>query len=90
MTALLNQVLGIYILTIHKKELEINGDFPPKSVKKTVSGSGNSTKLELSESVKNYVNLPEGFEFTNFDESDSVAVALTYLIKEGLIQAPVI
>lgn len=87
-TFLLNQSLGVCLLTLFKNELEISGDYPPKTIKATVSGSGNSSKLELQQSLFDYFSLSEGFEFANFDESDSVAVVLTYLIKQKMIQTP--
>jgi crossover junction endodeoxyribonuclease RuvC len=88
-TFLLNQALGVCLLTLYKNELEISGDYAPKSIKAVVSGSGNSTKEELQQSLSKYLNLSEGFEFANYDESDAVSVVLTYLIKQKIIQAPI-
>jgi Holliday junction resolvasome RuvABC endonuclease subunit len=53
-----------------------------KIVKETIY-KGNATKEQVQKIIKNnYVDV----EFANEDESDSFAVALTYLIKEGLIE----
>jgi Holliday junction resolvasome RuvABC endonuclease subunit len=56
--------------------------YPPKTVKEIIY-KGTATKAEVQRVIKNnFINV----EFANEDESDSFAVALTYLIKEGLIE----
>ena len=83
------KALGVCLLTLYQNQLEISGDYAPKSIKAVVSGSGNSTKEELQQSLSKYLSLSEGFEFANYDESDAVSVVLTYLIKEKMLEAPI-
>lgn len=56
--------------------------YPPKTVKATIY-KGDATKAQVQKIIKNnFIDV----EFANEDESDSFAVALTYLIKENLIE----
>ena len=56
--------------------------YPPSTVKKTVAGKGTSKKEEVQRSVLDrYPDLV----FANNDESDAVAVGLTYFIKNNII-----
>jgi Holliday junction resolvasome RuvABC endonuclease subunit len=55
--------------------------YPPKTVKEAIY-KGNASKQQVQHIIKNnFVDV----EFANEDESDSFAVALTYLIKNNLI-----
>lgn len=56
--------------------------YPPKSVKEAIY-KGTATKQQLQRVILN--NYPD-LEFNNEDESDSFAVALTYLLKNNLIE----
>jgi crossover junction endodeoxyribonuclease RuvC len=58
-------------------------DFTPSSVKKEIGGSGKATKKQVEEGVLRYF---PGAKFQGDDESDAVAVILTYLIREKLIE----
>jgi crossover junction endodeoxyribonuclease RuvC len=53
-------------------------------VKKQVVGKGKAEKEEVAEAVRKLTGY-EG-EFATFDESDAVAVALAYLLLEGMIE----
>jgi len=56
--------------------------FPPKTVKEAILG-GNATKKQVQEEIKKrYPDLV----FKNDDESDSVAVGITYFIKTGKLE----
>lgn len=56
--------------------------YPPKTVKEAIY-KGDATKAQVQKVIKNnFVDV----EFANDDESDSFAVALTYLIKNSLIE----
>jgi Holliday junction resolvasome RuvABC endonuclease subunit len=55
--------------------------YPPKSVKEAIY-KGTATKPQLAKIIKN--NYPH-LDFQNEDESDSCAVAITYLLKNELI-----
>ena len=55
--------------------------YPPKTIKEAIY-KGNATKPQVQQIIKNnFVDI----EFANEDESDSFAIALTYLIKNELI-----
>lgn len=56
--------------------------YPPKTVKEAIL-HGTATKAQLQTSIQTKY---ETLVFANEDESDSFAVALTYLIKEGIIE----
>ncbi|UNY48892.1 hypothetical protein P9294_gp177 [Bacillus phage FADO] len=56
--------------------------YPPKTVKEAIY-KGDATKAQVQKIIRNnFVYI----EFENEDESDSFAVALTYLIKNDLIK----
>lgn len=54
----------------------------PVTVKKLITGSGKADKLEVQQALENYVGKRE---YTVDDESDSVAVALAFLIQNNLM-----
>jgi Holliday junction resolvasome RuvABC endonuclease subunit len=57
--------------------------YPATTVKKEVTGKGNSKKFEVEATIiKNFPNA----RFKNLDESDSFAVGLTYFYKEGILK----
>jgi Holliday junction resolvasome RuvABC endonuclease subunit len=56
--------------------------YPPKTVKEAIL-KGDATKAQLQKAINVKYN---DITFANEDESDSFAVCLTYLIKEGLIE----
>lgn len=62
-------------------------EIPPTSVKSLIAGYGKASKEEVEEGVREL--LPEDqkdFVFATDDESDAVAVALTYAIKKGWLK----
>lgn len=58
----------------------------PQTVKKIITGSGRADKNEVQESLKNFVVNIESFTFNNYDESDAVAVAVSYGLQMEEIQ----
>lgn len=56
--------------------------YPPKTVKEAIL-KGDATKAQLQKAINVKYN---DITFANEDESDSFAVCLTYLIKEGFIE----
>lgn len=60
-------------------------DIAVKSIKKHVAGSGNASKDQVAQSLERFVG-PQ--KYLTDDESDAVAVGLTFLIKEGYIDDP--
>lgn len=53
------------------------------AVKKAVVGKGKAEKHEVAEAVRQHTGYTG--EFATDDESDAVAIALAYLIREGMI-----
>lgn len=58
----------------------------PQAVKKIITGSGRADKNEVQKSLKNFVINIDKFEFNNYDESDAVAVAVSYGLQMEEIQ----
>ena len=58
-------------------------EYPPITIKKEVGGHGKASKDEVAEGVLEYLSEP--IVFATDDESDAVAVALCYFIKEQLL-----
>lgn len=87
-TSLLNQVLGVCVLTVHKNGLEVSGSYPPKTVKKQITGNGNASKEEVQIEVRKVLKLSNDFVFANMDESDACATALSHLYKTKIIPNP--
>lgn len=78
-TQVIYRVHGVCNLIFHDCEQIY---YPPKTVKEAILG-GNATKKQVEESIKRkYPDLI----FSNNDESDSVAVGLTYFIKTGKLE----
>ena len=65
---------------------EVNEHLTPSNVKKTVTGNGAAKKPEVAADVRKILNLGEDYEFDSDDHSDAAAIALAYLIREGLIK----
>ena len=75
-TQVIYRVHGVCNLIFHDVEQIY---YPPKTVKEAILG-GNATKKQVQEEIKKrYPDLV----FKNDDESDSVAVGITYFIKTG-------
>lgn len=55
--------------------------YTPKAIKATIY-DGTADKEEIANIVEKRTNA----EFSNFDESDACSIALTYAIKEGIIE----
>jgi crossover junction endodeoxyribonuclease RuvC len=65
---------------------EVNEHLTPSNVKKTVTGNGSAKKPEVAESVRKLLGLPAEHKFDSDDHSDAAAIALAYLIREGMIK----
>jgi crossover junction endodeoxyribonuclease RuvC len=65
---------------------EVTEHLTPSNVKKTVTGNGNAKKPEVAESARILLGLGDDYKFENDDCSDAAAIALAYLIREGLIK----
>jgi crossover junction endodeoxyribonuclease RuvC len=65
---------------------EVGEHLTPSNVKKVVTGNGTAKKPEVAEAVRNILALDEDYKFDTDDCSDACAIALAYLIREGLIK----
>lgn len=86
-TQLLFRVIGaLDLVAINNANMEIV-EIPPKEIKLTMTGSGTADKTLVATSLSYYVG--ERHYITD-DESDAVAVALTYAINNGLIKTKLV
>jgi len=65
--------------------LRVNAEINASTVKKTIGGHGKADKAEVAAGVRRILGLSDDFIFATDDESDAVAIGLTYLIEKGLI-----
>lgn len=65
-------------------EIKVDNEFSPSAVKKAATGNGKADKTEVEAGVRKRLRLADDFTFKTDDESDAVAVALAYLLKEGV------
>lgn len=65
---------------------EIDAEPTPTEVKKVVGGHGKADKAEVEAGVRKLLGLAEDYVFRTDDESDAVAIGLTYLIKKNIIK----
>lgn len=78
--AAVDMALGKYGYIIDEKEHEIVAS----QIKSAVAGKGGASKDEVADGVRRI--LGEDIAFKNDDESDAVAVGLTWAIRENLIK----
>lgn len=57
-------------------------ELPPAVIKRRIAGTGAATKEQIARLVALRLGLPDGHQFTTFDESDALAVALCGLDLE--------
>ncbi|APP15617.1 hypothetical protein BS467_07660 [Bacillus altitudinis] len=67
---------------------KVDEEIPPTTVKRDVTGKGSATKDEVEAGVRRILALPDDFTFRTDDESDAVAIGLSYLVREGVIEKP--
>lgn len=65
---------------------DVDVHMTPSNVKKIVTGNGSAKKPQVAESVRAILGLPEDYKFKSDDHSDACAIALAYIIREGLIK----
>lgn len=86
-TQLLFRVVGaLDLVAINNANKEIE-EIPPKEVKLVMTGSGTADKTLVATALSYYVGERH---YVTDDESDAVAVALTYAIKNGLIDTKLV
>ena len=76
------RVAGVIDVALWKIKRTVFYDFMPSSIKLTMTGNGRAGKNVVAEALTKYVG-PQ--EYETDDESDAVAVGITYLIREGYI-----
>ena len=75
----LGELGGLFKLYLHehKKSFDV---IAPTSVKKKVTGKGRASKEEVQEGVLDFIVNNEAIVWNNFDESDAVAVGISYAL----------
>src|SRR5690606_27338213 len=76
--AAIDMALGKYGYTIDEKD-----EIVASAIKKATAGKGGASKEEVADGVRKSIG--KDSEFKSDDESAAVAVALTWVIPEGLI-----
>lgn len=76
------EVVGIMTLLAHRKG-KVFDEISPKTVKKMIGGDGRATKQQVADGLTHYVGL---LPFACDDESDAVALGLTWLMQHGTLQ----
>jgi crossover junction endodeoxyribonuclease RuvC len=79
-TVTLGQARGMVLLAAAKAKTEI-AEFPPATVKKSVSGAGGAGKGQVAYMVQRLLRLKDPPKPD--DAADACAIALTYLITSG-------
>lgn len=83
-TQALFRVVGVVELTLAEKGFKKVEFLSPTSVKKDITGDGKATKEEVKASVQKY--LLKKIDFKTLDESDAVAVGISFGLKRKLIE----
>ncbi len=80
----LGQVVGVIKAALLDAGYEVV-TYEPRTVRKTVSGYGGATKVQMNRLIKSLLNLDE--KDFSFDESDAAAVALCHIfnIRKGQV-----
>lgn len=76
-TQTLFKVVGISDVCAFKNGFDGVAELSPTTVKKAVTGTGKASKDDVATNIKTY--FAEEIQFKNDDESDAVAVGLTFL-----------
>lgn len=79
-TQTLFKVVGLSDACAFDYGFEQVAEIAPTQVKKAISGTGKGSKDDVALGIKKYI--PEELHFATDDESDAVAVGLTYLIQK--------
>ncbi len=79
-TVVLGHARGVILLAATQAGIDIV-EFPPATVKKTISGAGGAPKSQVAYMVQHLLKLKD--PPTPSDAADGVAVALTHLLTRG-------
>lgn len=80
-TQIIFKVVGVWELITHLRGHDEFTDIAPSSVKKSVVGNGRAKKKEVEKVVREIT----GLDPSNNDESDAIAVLLSYCSNEKLL-----
>ncbi|WP_265182313.1 crossover junction endodeoxyribonuclease RuvC [Geomicrobium sp. JCM 19055] len=81
-THTLQRVVGVAIHKLYENEVDTIVEITPTTVKKAITGNGKAKKDQVARDLKNFVG---DIEYKTDDESDAVAVALTFALQKGWI-----
>ena len=86
-TQLLFRVVGVSdLIAFVEAGLKEVEEIPPTTVKTTVAGYSRADKQEVEEGVRELlIDSQKDMKFYSDDESDAVAVALTWAIRKGVL-----
>lgn len=86
-TQLLFRVVGVSdLVVLQEAGVKVVEEIPPTTIKTFVAGYSRADKEEVEEGVRKLLqDHQKDMDFYSDDESDAVAVALTYCIKKGLL-----
>lgn len=87
-TQLLFRVVGVSdLITFIESGFKEVEEIPPTTIKTIVAGYSKADKQEVEEGVRKHLQEHQReMEFYSDDESDAIAVALTYCIKKGWLK----
>ena len=83
----MNGMFKMHIRRVLNKPIDV---VAPTSVKKAITGQGGptTTKKMVQESLAKFIENYDEIKWNNFDESDAVAVGVTYALQMGAIKDP--
>lgn len=83
----MNGMFKMHIRRVLNKPIDV---VAPTSVKKAITGQGGptTTKKMVQESLAKFIENYDEIKWNNFDESDAVAVGVTYALQMGVIKDP--
>ncbi|MDK0636864.1 crossover junction endodeoxyribonuclease RuvC [Clostridium perfringens] len=87
-TQLLFRVVGVSdLVALQEAGIKAVEEIPPTTIKTIVAGYSRADKQEVEAGVREYLS-PEqkNMSFYSDDESDAIAVAITYAIKKGWLR----
>lgn len=87
-TQLLFRVVGVSdLVALQEAGIKAVEEIPPTTIKSIVAGYSRGSKGEVEEGVRTFLSDDQkDIEFYSDDESDSLAVAITYCIKKGWLK----
>lgn len=84
-TQLLFRVVGVSdLVALQEAGVKAVEEIPPTTIKSIVAGYSRADKVEVEEGVRTFLSdKQKKMKFYSDDESDAVAVAITYAVKKG-------